>query len=127
MIETVIAGSVDSSFRRKQFQVNQSFKITLFDALYLTSHIAQDTSYLQVNRMFKVTTRPATTSIFPEESVPSTHRRHPAELEGMDIDIDTKNDLGEGPSSLVGVVTPGEVITSAREFMRSAYRLLGLR
>jgi hypothetical protein len=32
----------------------------------------------------------------------------------MDID----DDLGEGPSSLAGVVTPGEVITSAKEFMR---------
>lgn len=68
--------------------------------------------------MFKVSTRPATTSIFPEESIPSTHRRHPAELDGMDID-DKDFDHGEGPSSLVGVVTPGEVITSAKEFMRS--------
>lgn len=67
--------------------------------------------------MFKVTTRPPTTSIFPEESIPSTHRRHPAEIDGMDID---EKDLGEGSSSLVGVVTPGEVITSAKEFMRYA-------
>lgn len=67
--------------------------------------------------MFKVNTRPPTSALFPEpEGVPATHRRHPAELEGMDID--EADDLGEGPSSLVGVVTPGEVITSAKEFMR---------
>ena len=46
--------------------------------------------------------------------MPSSHRKHPAELEGMDID---DHDFG-GPSSLAGVVTPGEVITSAKEFMR---------
>lgn len=65
--------------------------------------------------MFKVSIRPPTTALFAEEMVPATHRRHPAEIDGMDID---EKDLGEGPSSLVGVVTPGEVITSAREFMR---------
>jgi len=46
--------------------------------------------------------------------VTSSHRKYPAELEGMDID---DHDFG-GPSSLAGVVTPGEVITSAKEFMR---------
>jgi len=64
--------------------------------------------------MFKVTTRPPTSALFPsQDEAPSTHRKHPAELDGMDID-----DLGEGPSSLASVVTPGEVITSAKEFMR---------
>ena len=64
--------------------------------------------------MFKVTTRPPTSALLPsQDEAPSTHRKHPAELDGMDID-----DLGEGPSSLAGVVTPGEVITSAKEFMR---------
>jgi hypothetical protein len=66
--------------------------------------------------MFKITTRPPTSALFPsQDEVPSSHRKHPAELEGMDIDdVDTG-----GPSSLAGVVvTPGEVITSAKEFMR---------
>ena len=64
--------------------------------------------------MFKITTKPPTSALFPsQDEAPLTHRKHPAELDGMDID-----DLGEGPSSLAGVVTPGEVITSAKEFMR---------
>lgn len=65
--------------------------------------------------MFKITTRPPTSALFPsQDEVPSSHRKHPAELEGMDID---DIDMG-GPSNLAGVVTPGEVITSAKEFMR---------
>jgi hypothetical protein len=67
------------------------------------------------NTMFKITTKPPTSALFPsQDEVPSSHRKHPAELEGMDID---DHDFG-GPSSLAGVVTPGEVITSAKEFMR---------
>ena len=65
--------------------------------------------------MFKITTKPPTSALFPsQDEVPSSHRKHPAELEGMDID---DHDMG-GPSSLAGVVTPGEVITSAKVFMR---------
>jgi exosome complex component RRP4 len=65
--------------------------------------------------MFKITTRPPTSALFPsQDEIPSSHRKHPAELEGMDIDDE---DMG-GPSNLAGVVTPGEVITSAKEFMR---------
>lgn len=66
--------------------------------------------------MFKITTRPPTSALFPDQDASSsTHRRHPAELAGM-MDID--HDVGEGSSTLAGVVTPGEIITSAREFMR---------
>lgn len=70
--------------------------------------------------MFKVTTRPPTSALFPDivaSAASSTHRRNPADTGGMDIDYND-NDLGEGPSNLAGVVTPGEVITSAKEFMR---------
>jgi hypothetical protein len=66
--------------------------------------------------MFKITTRPPTSALFPgQDSAPSTHRKHPAEMAGM-MDID--NDVGEGSSTLAGVVTPGEIIVSAKEFMR---------
>ena len=71
--------------------------------------------------MFKITTRPPKSSpSFPDET-PSTHRRkhrrHPIEIDAMDLDRD---DLGEGPSSLRRtVVSPGEVITSSKEYMRS--------
>lgn len=65
--------------------------------------------------MFKVTTRPPSSALFADDSaLVSAHRRNSAELDGMDVD----DDLGEGPSNLAGVVTPGEVITSAKEFMR---------
>ena len=80
--------------------------------LQLLSILINHHSY---NGMFKITTRPPTSALFPsQDEVPSSHRKHPAELEGMDID---DVDMG-GPSSLAGVVTPGEVITSAKEFMR---------
>jgi hypothetical protein len=69
--------------------------------------------------MFKVTTRPPTSALFPDQDdIPSTHRRHPAEMAGM---MDVDNDLGEGPSTLAGVVTPGEIIVSAKEYMRYVF------
>lgn len=35
--------------------------------------------------------------------------------------MDVDNDLGEGPSTLAGVVTPGEIIVSAKEYMRYVF------
>lgn len=68
----------------------------------------------RVFTMFKITQRPPVSALGFDEP-PSTHRKHPAELDGMDLD----DDLGEGPSSLRRtVVSPGEVITSAKDYMR---------
>ncbi|AAW40686.1 hypothetical protein CNBA0770 [Cryptococcus deneoformans B-3501A] len=49
------------------------------------------------------------------EIVPSTHRKHQAELDAMDLDEDEFG--GAGPSKR-SIVSPGEVITSSKEYMR---------
>ena len=70
--------------------------------------------------MFKVTQRSAS-SVLAFSDDPEgfeTHRRHPAELEAMDVD---EGGMEAGPSTLPGgrsIVSPGEVITSSKEFMR---------
>lgn len=45
----------------------------------------------------------------------STHRNHQAELDAMDLDDDEFG--GAGPSKR-SIVSPGEVITSSKEYMR---------
>jgi hypothetical protein len=95
-------------------QMNRQF-VTNLPRYLQPSSIVNSQSSPTKNTMFKITTKPPTSALFPsQDEVPSSHRKHPAELEGMDID---DHDFG-GPSSLAGVVTPGEVITSAKEFMR---------
>lgn len=49
------------------------------------------------------------------ENVPSTHRKHQAELDAMDLDEDEFG--GAGPSKR-SIVSPGEIITSSKEYMR---------
>ncbi|WWD02744.1 hypothetical protein V865_000786 [Kwoniella europaea PYCC6329] len=56
---------------------------------------------------------PSSTQSFSDD-IPSTHRRRPAELEAMDLDED---EFGAGPSRR-NIVTPGEMITSSKEYMR---------
>lgn len=75
-----------------------------------------ETSLHKVGRMFRITLRPPVVNLGFEDETPSTHRKHPAELDAMDVD---GNIHGEGPSSLRRtVVGPGEIITSSREYMR---------
>lgn len=73
-----------------------------------------------LRKMFTITQRLPTSSSGYLYDIPAVHQKHPAEVDGMDLD---GNDLGEGPSSLRRtVVSPGEVITSSREYMRSVRR-----
>jgi hypothetical protein len=58
--------------------------------------------------MFKITTRPPASALaFAQDAIPETHR-------GLAMDLD--DDLGEGPSRRV--VSPGEIITSSKDYMR---------
>jgi len=96
-------------------QMNRQIVTNLPRFLQPSSTVSILNHHLLGATMFKITTKPPSSALFPsQDEVPSSHRKHPAELERMDID---DHDFG-GPSSLAGVVTPGEVITSAKEFMR---------
>jgi exosome complex component RRP4 len=73
--------------------------------------------------MFKVIQHPPGTSILSLPEIPTTHSLHPAELEGIRVDgmeLDGPADVWEGSSAGVrrSVVSPGEVITSSKEYMR---------
>lgn len=65
--------------------------------------------------MFSVKTVAPSISQAFTENVRSTHRNHQAELDAMDLDDDEFG--GAGPSKR-SVVSPGEVITSSKEYMR---------
>jgi hypothetical protein len=74
--------------------------------------------------MFKISTQPPSSALFPDVSTSSmleSHRKHPIEEEAMEVDFEEfERDLGEGSSTgLRSTVTPGEVIASSRDFMRS--------
>ena len=74
--------------------------------------------------MFKISTQPPSSALFPDASSSSmleSHRKHPIEEEAMEVDFEEfERDLGEGSSTgLRSTVTPGEVIASSRDFMRS--------
>ncbi|WVQ82448.1 hypothetical protein IAT38_004576 [Cryptococcus sp. DSM 104549] len=65
--------------------------------------------------MFSVTTvKPSEAQSFAEDT-PASQRKHHAELNAMDLDDD---EFGAGPSSRAPIVTPGEVITSSKDYMR---------
>lgn len=75
-----------------------------------------------IRTMFTITTRPPGSSPYASaSSTPSTHRKHAAEEEAMDVDFEEfQRDLGEGSSTGdKSIVSPGEPISSAKEFMRS--------
>lgn len=65
--------------------------------------------------MFSVKTVAPSISQAFTENVRSTHRNHQAELDAMDLDDDEF--VGAGPSKR-SIVSPGEVITSSKEYMR---------
>lgn len=65
--------------------------------------------------MFSVKTVAPSVSQAFTENVRSTHRNHQAELDAMDLDDDEFG--GAGPSKR-SIVSPGEVITSSKEYMR---------
>ncbi|WVQ99203.1 hypothetical protein IAU59_006335 [Kwoniella sp. CBS 9459] len=68
--------------------------------------------------MFSVSTVPPTsTQTFVDDILPSTHRKHQAELDAMAMDVDMDDEYGAGPSKRA-IVTPGEIITSSKEYMR---------
>lgn len=64
--------------------------------------------------MFKITKAPHAHQAFSDDPIPRAYQRNP-DFDSMDID----DDYGEGPSSLGrSVVTPGEIITNSKEYMR---------
>ncbi|WWC61648.1 uncharacterized protein I303_104232 [Kwoniella dejecticola CBS 10117] len=64
--------------------------------------------------MFSVKTVALSSTQSFSDDIPATHRKHQAELDAMDLDED---EFGAGPSKR-NIVTPGEVITSSKEYMR---------
>jgi hypothetical protein len=79
--------------------------------------------------MFTISQRPLSSALWSDPVPPSTHRLHPSELaalrgtdDRMDVDVDDADhaDLGVGSSLGVrrSVVSPGETITSSKEYMR---------
>lgn len=79
--------------------------------------------------MFTVSQRRPSSALWSDPAPPTTHRLHPSELaalrgtdDRMDVDGDDGDhaDLGVGSSLGVrrSVVSPGETITSSKEYMR---------
>ncbi|WVR07298.1 hypothetical protein IAU60_004339 [Kwoniella sp. DSM 27419] len=64
--------------------------------------------------MFSVQTVPPSATQSFSDDVPPPHRKR-AQVDAMDVDED--DEFGAGPSTRM-IVTPGEVITSSREYMR---------
>ncbi|KAK8864183.1 hypothetical protein IAR55_001429 [Kwoniella newhampshirensis] len=69
--------------------------------------------------MFSVTSIPPSSTLSFADDIPSSHRKHPAELDAMDVDeVGFEDEYGGAGPSKRTIVTPGEIITSSKEYMR---------
>ncbi|WRT66131.1 uncharacterized protein IL334_003084 [Kwoniella shivajii] len=64
--------------------------------------------------MFVIKTVPPSSTQTFADDMPATHRKHQIEIDAMQVDED---EYGAGPSKRT-IVTPGEIITSSKEYMR---------